>query len=140
MSQPRLNLREFSEIVQRVTAGLPSPLSGYLENVVVDVEERPSKRTLRQLGWGAGVAEDLMGLFQGSPLPEQQYGERHPNRITLYKLPIERACRSRAEIAYEVRRTIIHELAHHFGFSEEDLDEFEGIPSPFDKEEEWEES
>jgi predicted Zn-dependent protease with MMP-like domain len=73
-----------------------------------------------------------MGLFEGTPLTEQAYGAHAPNRIVLFKQPIERACRSRAEIAYEIRRTVIHELAHHFGYSEEELEAFEAAASPFD--------
>ncbi len=140
MSLPRLTMKEFCTITRRVIRKLPEPFHGYLENVVVDVELRPSARTLRQLGYQPDAENRLMGLFQGLPVTEQHYGERHPNRISLYKRAIEAACRSREEIQYEIRRTLMHELAHHFGFSEEDLDEFESEPSPFDTVEPTEES
>jgi predicted Zn-dependent protease with MMP-like domain len=80
-----------------------------------------------------------MGLFLGQALTEQEYGVPHPNRVVLFKHSIEAASRSRDEIAYEIRRTVIHELAHHFGFSEDDLEEFESMPSPFDGDEPTEE-
>ena len=132
MSHPRLSLKEFCAIVQQVIRELPDPFHGWLENVAVDVEQRPDARTLRSVGMAAADWDELMGLFEGEALTEQEYGEHHSNRVTLYKQPIEAACRSRDEIAYEIRRTVIHELAHHFGFSEDDLEEFELTPSPFD--------
>ena len=140
MTRPRLTMKDFCAIVQQVIADLPEPFHGYLENVAVDVELRPSDRTLRRIGYKQNEANHLMGLFQGVPVTEQHYGERHPNRISLYKRAIEAASRSREEIAYEIRRTVIHELAHHFGFSEDDLEEFESTPSPYDGDEPPEES
>jgi predicted Zn-dependent protease with MMP-like domain len=134
MNRPRLSLREFSAIIDNVVRNLPEPFRAHLENVAVDVEQRPSARTLRQLGLAPHEWDELMGLFEGAALTEQNFGEHHPNRIVLYKQSIEAACRSRAEIEYEIRRTVIHELAHHFGYSEEQLEEFEAAPSPFDHE------
>ncbi len=82
---------------------------------------------------GLDPAEDtLLGLFTGRAVTEQEYGEHAANQILLFKRPIEEACRNRAEVAYEIRRTLIHELAHHFGYSEEDLEEYESRPGPFD--------
>ena len=132
MSHARLTMKDFCAIVEQVIGEIPQPFHGYLENVAVDVELRPSDRTLHSVGLGPNEWDELMGLFQGKGITEQEYGERHPNRITLYKQPIEASSRSREEIAYEIRRTVIHELAHHFGFSEDDLEKFESTPSPFD--------
>lgn len=131
MAVPRLTLPEFCGIVRQVLADLPAQLKPYLENVVVDVERVPSRRLLRKLGM-SGSGTTLLGLFEGPALGEREYGISHPVRIRIFKRPIERLCRSREEVAYEVRRTVIHELAHHFGFEEEDLHEFESRPSPFD--------
>jgi predicted Zn-dependent protease with MMP-like domain len=131
MRKLRLSLDEFCALVQRAIEDLPEQFRGYLENVAVDVEPTPTAAVLRELGLQRG--ETLMGLFQGSPLSEQEYGVPTPNRVVLYQRSIEAACRSRDEIAFEVRRTLLHELAHHFGFSEEDLDFFEARPSPFDE-------
>jgi predicted Zn-dependent protease with MMP-like domain len=133
MSHPQLTLKDFCAIVEQVIANLPEPFHGYLENVAVDVELRPSDRTLRNVGLLPDEWGELMGLFEGKALTEQEFGEHHPNRISLYKDSIESVCHSRDEIAYEIRRTVIHELAHHFGYSEDDLEEFESIPSPYDE-------
>jgi predicted Zn-dependent protease with MMP-like domain len=136
MDHPRLTMRAFCEIARQVIDQLPDPFREKLENVVVDVESRPSAARLREEGLGPEEWDQLLGYFEGAPLTDQSYGERHPNRITVYKDSIEVASRSAAEIAYEIRRTLMHELAHHFGFSEEDLESFEAKPSPFDEERE----
>lgn len=133
MPRLRLSLDEFCTLVQQAIEALPRQFHRYLENVAIDVEPTPTPAVLRELELERG--ETLFGLFQGSPLTEQEYGAAAPNRVVLYQRPIEAACRSRAEIAFEVRRTVLHELAHHFGYSEEDLEFFEARPSPFDDEE-----
>ncbi len=123
---------EFCRVAREVVDQLPEPFHQWLENVVVDVELEPSRRLLRDLGMDP-VEDTLLGLFEGAAITEQEYGDHRPNRILLFKRPIEEVSRSRAEIAYEIRRTVIHELAHHFGYSEEDLEEFESQESPFDE-------
>ena len=130
MGRREMSLDEFCRLVEQVLDELPQVFRNHLENVVVDVEMQPSARVRRELD--ISPDEPLLGLFQGAPLTEQEYGEFHPNRIVLYKRSIEAVCRSRREVAYEIRRTVMHELAHHFGFSEEDLDFYEAMPSPFD--------
>lgn len=123
-------MSEFCEAVARVVEEVPEPFHGWLENVVVDVETAPSREVLEEQGLES--EDDLLGLFEGLAVTEQEYGEHAPNRIVIYKRPIERICRSRAEVEYEIRRTMLHELAHHFGHSEEDLEEFESRSSPFE--------
>jgi predicted Zn-dependent protease with MMP-like domain len=129
-----LSMREFVALARRVVDELPEQFQPWLENVVIDVEVDPSDELLDELELES--PDDLMGLFVGAAVTEQGYGDHLPNRILLFKQPIENACRSRDEVAYEIRRTILHELAHHFGYSEADLDEFESRPSPFDGEDE----
>ena len=55
-----------------------------------------------------------------------------PNRILLFQRAIESRCRSVEEVHYDIRVLLLHELAHHFGYEESDLDDFEAQPSPFD--------
>ena len=129
-----MSMAKFCETVTEVIESLPEPFAECLENVVVDVEERPSPRVLREQGLRADEWSELFGYFEGAPITEQHFGEHHPNRVTLFKQSIEAASRSVSEIRYEIRRTLIHELAHHFGYSEDDLEEFESKESPFDNE------
>lgn len=132
MSPVRLPLREFVDAAREVVDALPEPFQAWLENVVIDVEETPSRGLLRSLGLDPR-RDTLFGLFEGHAVTDQDFGERLPNRILLFRGPILEACRSRDEVLYEIRRTVLHELAHHFGHSEEDLDDFESRPSPFDR-------
>jgi predicted Zn-dependent protease with MMP-like domain len=131
MKSAHLSMREFVALAQRVIGELGDPFRRWMENVVVDVEIAPTREMLREVGLDP-AEETLFGLFTGRAVTEQEYGEHAPNQILLFKRPIEEACRNRAEVAYEIRRTLIHEMAHHFGYSEEDLEEYESRQSPFD--------
>lgn len=124
-------MREFVRAAQRVIESLPEPFRVWLDNVLVDVELSPSPKMLADLGMAPD--ETLFGLFIGAPIGEREGGEIPFNRILLFKRPIEESCDSTAEIEYEIRRTLLHELAHHFGFEENDLDAFEAKPSPFQR-------
>lgn len=133
-----LSLDAFSDVVRRAVEGLPEPFRGHLENVVVDVELYPSREDLEIL---SERREDdpptqpgdylLLGLFVGVPLTEQAYQMRHPNRIKIFKRPLEQVSRNRRELLINIRKTVIHELAHHFGYSDEELREFDETPDPF---------
>ncbi len=128
----RLSMDEFCRIAADVCAAMPAEFRRRMENVIVDVRRRPTRRELQSVGLDSDE-ETLFGLFEGVPLTEQAWDEPYPNRVWLFKDSIEEACRSRAEVAWEIRRTIIHELAHHFGWSEADLEAFESQPNPFDE-------
>jgi predicted Zn-dependent protease with MMP-like domain len=67
----------------------------------------------------------LLGLYRGVPLPERSVNQvvEMPARIILFKANIERACRGRSEMIEQIRITLLHEIGHHFGFDEEDLEE-----------------
>jgi predicted Zn-dependent protease with MMP-like domain len=132
MKSAHLSMPEFVAVAQQVIAELDEPFKAWLENVVVDIELAPTRKMLIEAGLDPRQ-ETLLGLFVGNAVTEQAYGEHAPNQILLFKRPLEEACRSRAELAYEIRRTLIHELAHHFGYSEEDLEEYESRESPFDR-------
>ena len=128
----RLTEDDFCRTVEEVLAALPPQFLPWLENTVVDVQRYPDSRLQRQLGIGPKHRR-LMGLFEGSPVTEQGYEMRLPNRIYLFQRAIVSRSRSVEEVRYEIRRTLLHELAHHFGYSESDLDDFEAQPSPFDR-------
>lgn len=128
-----LSMDEFCEAARQVIEELPPHLRRWLENIVVDVELEPWPELVAEMK--VDEDEPLLGLFEGAAVTEQDFGEHAPNRIWLFKKPIEALSRSREEVKYEIRRTLLHELAHHFGYSEENLDEFEARPSPFDEDE-----
>ena len=123
----RLSWSQFCEAVEEAVASLPEPFHEYLDNVVVDVQEEPSVRDYAALE-GRGGAEGtrlLLGLFIGVPLTSQGYGDRHPNVVKIFRRPMERVSRTRGALLRNIRATVIHEFAHHFGFTEEQLEDFE---------------
>ncbi|MGE5195036.1 MAG: metallopeptidase family protein [Deltaproteobacteria bacterium] len=123
----RLSWRKFCDTVEEAVASLPEPFHKYLENVVVDVQEEPSDRDYAALEGRGGTqgAGLLLGLFVGVPLTSQGYGDRHPNVIKIFRRPMEQVSRTRGALLRNIRATVIHEFAHHFGFSEEQLEDFE---------------
>jgi len=97
---------------------IPGEFLEKLENMEIVVEEAPSPETLEELGL---TKQDLLfGLYQGVPRPGKSYfqGTSLPDRITLFRLPILRCCRSEQHILNQIRKTLVHEIAHHFGLTE----------------------
>ncbi|HEY3964383.1 MAG TPA: metallopeptidase family protein [Planctomycetaceae bacterium] len=126
----------FCEAVEEAVASLPEPFHRYLENVAVDVQEEPSEHDYAALE-DRGVAANglLLGLFIGVPLTKQTYGEPLPNVIKIFRRPMEQVSRTRGSLLRNIRATVIHEFAHHFGFSEEELEAFEASQREVEKQE-----
>jgi predicted Zn-dependent protease with MMP-like domain len=112
----------FASLVERALAGLPRPFSKVLEEVPVEIRARPTRRELRELG----LKEDelLLGVYHGRPLTERsvQDSGRLPDVIYIFQEDVELCCDSEEELVREVRTTVLHEIGHHFGMDEEDLD------------------
>ena len=102
---------------------LPPAFLERLDNVEVVVEPYADQETLRL----AGVPNpmQLLGFYHGVPLTERSHGYTLvlPDKISIYQQPIERMCRTPEAIRAQVRRTVLHELAHHFGISDDRLRE-----------------
>ena len=116
----------FERLVAEALDGLPEELRVHMENVDVMIEEWPNARDLADAGMGKDEREWLLGLYSGVPLTERGTGYAGvlPDRITLFQGPIQRVAGSDAEaIREEVRATVIHEVAHYFGISDDRLDE-----------------
>jgi predicted Zn-dependent protease with MMP-like domain len=117
--------RRFERLVARALDDLPPQVAAMLDNVEIVIEDEP---TPEQLGQRPAAAEDedgLFGLYEGVPLPQRgnAYSLVLPDKITIFRGPLERACHSPATIAREVRVTVAHELGHHLGFEEDRLAE-----------------
>ena len=114
--------RRFLRLVRQALDELPEAYRERLANVDVVVERRPRPHQLR--GAGLGPGETLFGLYEGIPLAERtsDYGLVLPDKITIFQGPLEREFLDAAELVAEVRRTVLHELAHHFGTSDEELE------------------
>lgn len=111
----------FRRLVQRALADVPEPFRVYVRQVAVVVEREPSmeERTQAHLGPDG----ELFGLYVGTPLTERHdYHMVLPDRIVIYQGPHERHF-APSQLAEEIRRTVIHEVAHHFGIDDERLHE-----------------
>jgi predicted Zn-dependent protease with MMP-like domain len=121
--EERAKQRQFERLVVETLDQLPEQIQAALDNVEVVIEDEPTRE---QLG-SAGVEDEytLFGLYQGIPLTQrgQGYSMVLPDKITIFRGPIERACRTPRSIAEQVRITVIHELAHHVGIDEDRLDD-----------------
>ncbi len=115
----------FEEIVRQAVATLPEEIAARMSNVDVEVQERPTERQLRSLGVPSG--QTLLGLYQGIPLTRRTSGYNlvSPDRIIIFQRPLELTSRGDDDLVGRVRDTVIHEIAHHFGISDERLQEME---------------
>ncbi len=120
----RISPDEFDALVERAVLDLPSPYLEHLRNSNVDVvvETRPSRQQLEDLGMKP--YESLFGLYQGVSLPERsRYGEVLPDKITIFQEPMESWARSLEELERQIVTTVRHEVAHFFGFDEDEVHE-----------------
>ncbi len=113
--------RRFDRLVARALRQLPRDIQDLMDNVAVVVADSPTPDHLAAAGLPPG--ETLLGLYQGIPLTERTsgYGLVLPDKITIFQKPIEEICGSDQQVVREIRNTVIHELAHHFGLEESDL-------------------
>lgn len=102
----------FEEHVERALASLPPELRAAVRNVEISIEdEHPDD-------------PDLLGLYEGVPLPERgDWAGALPDRIRIFRVPLEESFPNPAELEREIRITVLHELAHYFGIDEERLDD-----------------
>ncbi len=116
---------EFERIVWEVLESLPPAVRDRISNLEIEVKRTPSPDDL------ADADEDdpdqLFGLYRGVPLTERgaNYDMTLPDLITIFQRPHELACDTLEALRAEVRRTVLHELAHHFGISDDRLEELD---------------
>ena len=114
-------LTPFELLVQEALASIPPEFEERIENVFVRVEYEPRQEVLRRVGTKPGYT--LLGLYEGVPLTA--YGRQHsaqPETITIYQRTIERYCHGDPHrIREQVRHTVLHEVAHHFGIDHEEM-------------------
>ena len=120
---PRFSATAFEQLVVQALDELPEFFRAQLQNIEVLIADWPTREERRE----AGLAPDelLLGLYQGIPLTERtsDYGLVLPDTITLYQRPIEQICQTPEEVMAQVQQTVRHELAHHFGISDDRLQE-----------------
>ena len=119
--------REFERLVATALESLPPEIDEQLDNVAVVVEDWPDEEQLATGGddpHGHGP-HGLLGLYQGTPLIDREgygMGGVLPDKISIFQRPIEALGLGRGGTVEEIRKTVLHELGHHMGFSEGDLE------------------
>jgi predicted Zn-dependent protease with MMP-like domain len=109
-----MDLGRFQDLVREALDSVPAELAAHMDNCVVVVEDDPP-----------ADVPDLLGLYVGTPLTERDssYTLALPDRITIFRRPILELCATEAEVVEEVRITVVHEIAHHFGIDDDRLHE-----------------
>ncbi|GAB3991878.1 metallopeptidase family protein [Nocardioides marmoraquaticus] len=110
---PAISEEQFELLVSEALDGVPPELAALMDNVVVLVEDE------------APDGQDLLGLYDGVPLTERDSGYTfaQPDRILIFRGPLTRMCETTEELVEEVRVTVVHEIAHHFGIDDAALHE-----------------
>ncbi len=117
-----MELRRFETLVRQAIEELPPAFLDRMDNLDIVVEDWASPAQL--IGSGIEEKESLLGLYEGIPLPDRyDYNLALPDKITLFKRAIENICETDEEVVSEVRTTVIHEIAHHFGIDDDALHE-----------------
>ncbi len=119
----RLSDEEFDRIVKKALRRVPAEIRRHLDNIIISVRKRPSRQMLREMDLSPG--ETLFGIFEGVPLIERSVTSPplFPDTIFIFQEPLEAACETDEEIEEEIEITVVHEVAHFLGMSEERLAE-----------------
>jgi predicted Zn-dependent protease with MMP-like domain len=115
----------FKRLVAEAVTLIPRRFRHEMKNLALVVEDEPSPELLAEME--VEPPDSLYGLYHGTPLPERtwDYGNHLPDRITLYQRPIEEDCEDEDEIRAVIGETLIHEVGHYFGLSEEEIEAIE---------------
>jgi predicted Zn-dependent protease with MMP-like domain len=121
----RLTREDFTAIAEAALARIPRTFRKRLKNISIIVEDYPSRKDVLSVG---ATRRDLLGLFVGSGYREKDgffNAVSLPDKVFLYQRNLERYCSSKEELTEEIRKTLIHEIGHYFGLSEEELRRYE---------------
>jgi predicted Zn-dependent protease with MMP-like domain len=115
----------FERLVAEAVTLIPRRFRREMKNLALVVEDEPSDELLEEME--IEPPDSLYGLYQGTPLPERTwaFGNALPDRITIFQRPIEEDCDDEDEIRAVIGETLIHEVGHYFGMSEEEIEEIE---------------
>lgn len=134
-----LSHHEFRALVAEVINTLPGEFRPYLDNLVIDCEDEPDDETLLAAGLSQeeiDSGDTLFGIYepgiQGGIHPDMLFDPGDlPSRIRIFRLPLVDEFPEQEQLVTEIRKTVIHELAHHLGFNERDLEKFDNKADPF---------
>jgi len=115
----------FRQLVDEALATIPAEFRDAMRNIAIVIEDAPSADQLAEVG--IEPPETLLGLYEGTPLTERTWSESGtlPDKITLFQGPIEAASADEDDLIVCIGETLIHEVGHYFGLSEEEIEDIE---------------
>jgi predicted Zn-dependent protease with MMP-like domain len=116
-----LSEKDFFRIVKRAISRIPEEIHHHLDNVLISVRERPSRKMLKELG--LSTEDSPLGLYVGTAMLERTalYPPLYPDTIYIFREPLEEMCETLEELEEEIEITVVHEIAHFIGISEDRL-------------------
>jgi len=116
---------KFEQLVADAITLIPKRFRREMKNIAIIVEDEPSADLLEEME--IDPPDSLYGLYQGTPLPERTagWGNTLPDCVTLFQKPIEEDCDDDDDVRMVIGETLIHEVGHYFGLSEEEIEEIE---------------
>ena len=120
-----MDRRAFEQLVAEALATIPRRFRNAMRNIAIVVEDEPSEELLDEME--IEPPDTLLGLYQGTPLTERTsaYGNVLPDRVLIFQGPHERAADDEDDLIVAIGETLIHEIGHYFGLSEEEIEEIE---------------
>lgn len=116
---------QFEKYVAEALASIPQRFRKAMQNIAIVVEDEPSPELLAEMD--IEPPDTLLGLYQGTPLTERHwgYGNTLPDRVLIFRGPHERSAEDEDDLIVAIAETLIHEIGHYFGLSEEEIEEIE---------------
>lgn len=116
---------QFKQLVNEALETIPEDFRAAMQNIAIVIEDEPSPEQLDEVG--IEPEDTLLGLYEGIPLTERQWahGNTLPDKITLFQGPIEDASEDEDDTVVAIGETLIHEIGHYFGLSEEEIEAIE---------------
>jgi predicted Zn-dependent protease with MMP-like domain len=117
----KVSQKDFDRIVKRSISHIPREIRRHLENILIAVQERPSRTLLKEMG--LFPHKTLLGIYRGVSLEKRSVTAPplYPDTIFLFQEPLEEMCDTIEEMEQQIEKTVVHEIAHYFGISEERL-------------------
>ncbi len=118
----KLSDKAFDRIVKRAVARIPEEIRRHLDNLLISVQRQPSPDMLEEMGFSPD--ESLLGLYAGVSIPERSITSPplFPDTIFLFQEPLEAVCETAEDLEQQIEITVVHEIAHALGISEETLE------------------
>jgi predicted Zn-dependent protease with MMP-like domain len=116
--------KQFGDIIQKAVNELPNEFKNRLENVAIVISDLPTRKQL-EVYTGRERGGLLLGLYEGIPQTKRGnygVGPTLPDKITIFKIPVLQISKNYQEAIENIKSTVIHEIAHHFGMTDEDID------------------